>query len=77
MYEDGEGGRGLGAGFWFKLMGMAVGAIVAGAVFFLVFGWAWYAWGFFGAMLLFALVLLGFGYVHDRRQQSRYGSLPG
>lgn len=77
MYDEGEDGRGLGAGFWLKLMGMAVGAIVIGFLLFFVFGWAWYAWGFFGAMLLFAVVLLGFGYIHDRRQQRRYDSLPG
>ena len=74
-YDETEG-RGLGARFWLLIMGCAVGAVLAGVLLFILLGWAWYAWGGFGALLLFALVLLGFGYIHDRRAQERYNSLP-
>ena len=74
-YDETEG-RGLGGRFWLTIMGIAVGAVLAGVLLFILWGWAWYAWGGFGALLLFALALLGGAYIHDRRQQERYNSLP-
>jgi Kef-type K+ transport system membrane component KefB len=58
----------LGARFWFGLLGICVGAVVAGAILFLLFGWAWSAWGFMGAFIVLSAIALGFAYVHDRRE---------
>jgi len=69
--------KGLGARFWLWVVGLAIGGAIAVALLFLVIGWAWYAWGFLGAFLFFALVALAFGYFFDRRQASRRGSLAG
>ena len=59
---------------WLIIAGWCVAAVVASAVCFLVFSWAWYSWGLFGACLLVTAILLGVGYVHDRRQQKRYAA---
>jgi hypothetical protein len=37
-------------------------------IFFLIFWRAVYAWGFFGAFLALAAVLVLFGWIYDRRQ---------
>lgn len=65
----------LGAKFWFGLIGIAIAAIVAGAILIGIFGWAWYAWGFAGAFLILCAVLLAFGWVYDKREQKRRESL--
>ena len=61
----------LGAKFFFGLLGICVGAVVVGAILFLLFGWAWSAWGFMGAFIVLSAIALGFAYVHDRREQNR------
>ena len=61
----------LGAKFWIVLIATVVGAVVAGGALVMLFGWAWYAWGFVGAFLLLTAILLTFGYVYDRREQNR------
>ena len=61
----------LGARFWFGLLGICVGAVVAGAILFLLFGWAWSAFGFIGAFIVLGALAIGFAYVHDRREQNR------
>ncbi len=66
----------LGAKFWFGLLGICVGAVAVGAILFLLFGWAWSAWGFMGAFIVLSVVALGFAYIHDRREQNRRGRLP-
>ena len=58
----------MGARFWFGLLGICVGAVAAGAILFLLFGWAWSAWGFMGAFIVLSAIALGFAYVHDRRE---------
>jgi bacteriorhodopsin len=65
----------LGAKFWFGLIGIAIAAVVAGAILIAVFGWAWYAWGFAGAFLLISALLLAFGWIYDKREQNRRKSL--
>jgi Kef-type K+ transport system membrane component KefB len=65
----------LGARFWLGLLGVCVGAVVAGAILFLLFGLAWSAWGFMGAFIALSAVGLGFAYIHDRREQNRRGRL--
>ena len=61
----------LGARFWLAILGLAVGAVVAGVILFGLFGWAWYTFGFFGAFLILCAVALGFGWVVDRRDRRR------
>jgi Kef-type K+ transport system membrane component KefB len=62
---------GLGGKFWLGLFGVCVGAVVAGAILFLLFGWAWSAFGFIGALIVLGALAIGFAYIHDRRQESR------
>jgi Flp pilus assembly protein TadB len=69
-------GSEMDAKFWFWILGMCILAAVAVAVVFLIIGAAWEAWGFFGAIALFFLVLIGFGWFYDRRQRRRYEELP-
>jgi Kef-type K+ transport system membrane component KefB len=61
----------LGAKFWLGLLGVCVGAVVAGAILFLLFGWAWSAFGFIGALIVLGALAIGFAYIHDRRQENR------
>lgn len=61
----------LGAGFWLAVIGLGVGAVIAAAVMFKVFGWVWYTWGLLGAFLLFTLIAVGVGWVFDRREQRK------
>jgi hypothetical protein len=61
--------EGLGFGFYVKLALGALGVGIAIFVAFLLFSRAWYAWGFFGAFIALAVVLLAFGWIYDRRQR--------
>jgi Kef-type K+ transport system membrane component KefB len=61
----------MGAKFWLLLFAVVIGAAFAGILFFLIFGWAWYSWGFFGAFLFFSAIALGLAYISDRRQAKR------
>jgi membrane protein implicated in regulation of membrane protease activity len=72
MRDDGEK---LGARFWFAIAGLAVGAVIAGVIVFVLFGALWYAWGFFGAFLVLSVVLMAFGYAFDRRERNRRNRL--
>jgi hypothetical protein len=69
MYD--EDGEGLGAGFWFRVLGIAAAGIIAGFLILILFGRAWYAWGFFGAFLVFSLILIGVAWIYDRRHADR------
>ena len=61
----------LGGRFWLGVIGLAIGLALAAYLIFALIGWAWYAWGFFGMLLVFSAILIGFGYIHDRRQARR------
>lgn len=65
------GGMELGGKFWLGLLGICVGAVVVGAILFLLFGWAWSAWGFMGAFIVLSVIALTAAYIHDRREQNR------
>ena len=39
-----------------------------GLILFMVFGWAWYAWGFFGAFLFFSIVAVFVAWLFDKRE---------
>jgi bacteriorhodopsin len=58
--------------FWLWVIGVALAVGIGGFLVFALIGWAWYAWGFFGMLLFFAVVLLGFAWVYDKRQQRPY-----
>ena len=64
----------LGARFWLWVVGVTVGVAVAGFLLFVLIGWAWYAWGLFGMLLVFGGVLLLLAWIHDRREARRYES---
>jgi len=67
MEEDG-----LGAGFYLKMMGGILAIGVGGLILMLIFTKAVYAWGFLGAFIAFAAVLLAIAWVHDRRAVKKY-----
>jgi general stress protein CsbA len=64
--------EGLGFGFYAKMAGVVIGAGIAGLILMLILTRAAYAWGFFGAFLLIAVVLLAIGWLYDRREARRY-----
>ena len=64
MEDDGS----LGPKFWLGLMGMILGGVIAAVLLFVIFGAAWYAWGFFGTLILFGGILLIWAWIYDRRQ---------
>jgi hypothetical protein len=72
---DDSNETGLGARFWLALVGICVGAGVAALIVFMVFGRMWEAWGFFGAFLVFAALLLAYGWLYDRRERNRRNRL--
>jgi hypothetical protein len=66
---------GLGAGFWFKILGLAVAFAVGGILLFSLLGAAWARYGALGTLLLFSALALAYGYIYDRRQAKRYRDL--
>jgi hypothetical protein len=69
LEEDDESG--LGAKLWLKIIGIGIAAVVAALVILFIFGRVWYAWGFFGAFLAFGVILIGIGWIYDRRERNR------
>ena len=61
----------LGARFWLMIVLLAAGAVAAAALFMVIFGRLWYAWGLFGAFLALGADLMSFGWAYDRRQRRR------
>jgi hypothetical protein len=58
---------GLGFGFYAKLAGLILVIGIGVFIAFVIFSRAIVAWGFLGAFLAIALVLLAFGWLYDRR----------
>jgi hypothetical protein len=67
----------LGGKFWFGVIGVVVGICLAAWLGFLIIGWAWASWGFFGAMFLFAVIAIGGAWLYDRREAKRRRGLTG
>ena len=67
--------EGLGAGFWLKLVGLAVAVAIGAMLIFLLLDAAWYRWGALGALLFFSGLLLVYGYIYDRRQAKAYADM--
>jgi hypothetical protein len=59
--------EGLGAGFFIKVAAICVAVAIVVMILAFIFWRAVYAWGFFGAFLALAAVLLLFGWFYDRR----------
>jgi Na+/melibiose symporter-like transporter len=67
----------LGMRFWLGILGLTIVAVVSGALIMVMFGRLWYAWGFFGAFIVFSLVAIGFGWLYDRRERRHRDRLAG
>jgi hypothetical protein len=62
----------LGWKFWLWVVGISLAIGIGGMILFLLIGAAWYSWGFFGALIVFCIIALLYGYFYDRRQR-RHG----
>jgi hypothetical protein len=67
--------EGLGAGFWFKLMGIVLAGGIAALLLFLLVDAAWYRWGGLGAIIFFCALVLLWGWIYDRRHAKEYERL--
>ena len=65
----------LGGKFWLVVVAVCVGIGIAGFVVMAVIGWLWYAWGFFGTVLVLCAAALAYGWYSDRRAQRERDSL--
>ena len=59
------------AKFWFTLVGIAVGGVIAALAVYWIFGWLWYSMGFVGAFVVLGAIALTFGWLSDRRDKKR------
>jgi hypothetical protein len=66
---------GLGFGFYLKLTGAILAFGIGGFILMLIFTKAVYAWGLLGAFIALSAVMLGFAWLHDRREAKRYEEL--
>jgi uncharacterized membrane protein len=64
--------EGLGAKFWFGMVGVVLAIGVGILLVFLLISGAWYRWGFVGGMLFFGGLLLVGAAIYDRRQRRHY-----
>jgi hypothetical protein len=63
--------NGIGFAFFARMAGLLIAAGVVAMIVILVFFRAVYAWGLLGGFIAFALILLGVGWVFDRRRARR------
>ena len=63
--------EGLGAKFWFKLIGIVILGGIAAMILFLLVDAAWYRWGGIGAIIFFSAAGAAVGL--DLRQAAREG----
>ena len=68
MKDEGEG---LGFKFWAGLIGIVIAAGIGGMILFLLFSRAVYAWGFLGAFLVLAVILI-IAWFYDRKKAREY-----
>jgi Kef-type K+ transport system membrane component KefB len=61
----------LGWKFWLGLIAVVFAVGLGGIILFLIIGWAWYAWGFLGAFILFGAIAVLLAWIHDRREAKR------
>ena len=63
--------NGIGFAFFARMAGLIIAAGVVAMIVMLVFFRAVYAWGLLGGFIAFAVILLGVGWVFDRRRARR------
>ena len=62
----------MGAKFWLGMIGVIIAVCVAGALVFLILGYAWYTWGpIMAIVVVFALVWL-VAWIVDRRRTAEH-----
>jgi hypothetical protein len=64
----------LGFKFFVWLAAVVIGGGIALLIILLLFSRAVYAWGFLGAFIVLAAILLLIGWLFDRREARRYGT---
>lgn len=64
--------EGLGAKFWFGMVGVILAIGVGSILLFLLVSAAWYRWGFIGGLLFFGALLLVVAAIYDRTHRRRY-----
>ena len=64
--------EGLGFKFWGGMVAVVIAAGIGGMIILFLFSRAVYAWGFLGAFLALALVLIAIAWFHDRRATRAY-----
>jgi hypothetical protein len=64
--------EGLGAGFWFKVIGAIIACGIGAMLLFLLINGAWYRWGGLGTLVIFFGIILTWAYFHDRKQVKAY-----
>jgi hypothetical protein len=57
------------------MIGVIFAIGIGGLIVFLIIGWAWYAWGFLGAFIFVAAVLVLISWIYDRSHARRYDDL--
>jgi hypothetical protein len=57
--------------FFIVACAIAIGAVIAGVVVFLMFGLAWAAWGFWGAIVILGAIGIAAAYAGGRRSAHR------
>lgn len=62
----------MGGRFWVGMVAAIIGIGIAVGILFLIIGAAAVAWGFFGALVVFAALALGIAWIYDRRKQTEY-----
>jgi len=67
-----EESEGLGARFWLGLMGVTLAVGIGLMLALILFGYAWYSWGFVGAAILLIAVATGAKYLQDRRARRQW-----
>jgi hypothetical protein len=62
----------MGGRFWGGMVAAVIGIGIAACIVFLIIGAAFTTWGILGGLIFFAALLLGFGWIYDRRKQAQY-----
>ena len=65
----------MGSRLWLGALGLAVGIALGAYLIFALIGWAWYAWGLFGMLLVLGAALLGAAWAFDRREARRRAAI--
>lgn len=68
---------GLGAKFWFGMLGGVVALGVGALLVFILIDAAWARWGAIGSLLFFFGLLLAGGWIYDRRHKKQWAEEAG